>query len=111
MFAFIAIFSAFNLFAAAAGAGAGMRLLTADAKAAWASKNLYRIALAMCWGIALSGVLGTILAWTMWRSDAHWALFVLVPIAWLIAMGIVFAIVDFAEDGVFDFGRGPKPKI
>ena len=47
----------------------------------------------------------------MWRSDAHWALFVLVPIAWLIAMGIVFAIVDFAEDGVFDFGRGPKPKI
>jgi hypothetical protein len=31
------------------------------------------------------------------------------PIAWLFVMGAVFAAVDFAEDGVLDFGRGPAP--
>jgi hypothetical protein len=30
------------------------------------------------------------------------------PLAWLVAMGIVFAVIDVAEDGRFDFGRGVK---
>jgi hypothetical protein len=108
MFAFVTIFSLFNVCASVAGAGAGMRLLTAENKAAWASKRLYVIALAMAWGMAALGLGASAIAWALWPRDPRYALFTLVPALWLIAMGFIFAAVDFAEDGVFDFGRGPK---
>jgi len=106
----MAILTGFNLCAAAACAGAGMRLVGAAARAAWASKLLYRIAMTMCWGMVALAGLSTALAWSFWSVRAGYGLIVLVPLVWLVLMGAVFAIVDFAEDGVFDFGRGAPPK-
>jgi hypothetical protein len=60
--------------------------------------------------MAVLGLGATTAAWALWPRNAHYALLALAPIVWLLAMGAVFAAVDFAEDGVFDFGRGPKAK-
>jgi sterol desaturase/sphingolipid hydroxylase (fatty acid hydroxylase superfamily) len=73
----------------------------------WASQRLFLIARAGSWGLGLIA---------LWATAAGWAFspglapLVLAPIVWLLAMGIVFAVVDFAEDGVFDFGRGAPAK-
>ena len=110
MFVFVTIFSLFNICASLAGAGAGVRLLGAENRAAWASKRLYVIALVMAWGMAGVGAASAPLAF-LWPADPRLALFALAPLIWLLAMGVVFAVVDFAEDGVLDFGRGPKRNL
>jgi hypothetical protein len=107
LFVFLTAFSVFNLVAAFGAAGAGMRLSGEEGRKGWASRRLYTIALILAWGLAVLGVAATGLAWTLAPGAPHFALVVLVPIGWILVMGLAFAIVDFAEDGVFDFGRGP----
>jgi hypothetical protein len=104
---FLIVFSIFNLVAAAGAVGAGLRLTSEEGRKGWASRRLYRIALVLAWGLAMLAVAATGLAWALSPAAPHFALIILAPIGWLLAMGLVFAIVDFAEDGVFDFGRGP----
>lgn len=104
---FLTIFTLFNLAAAGAAFRVVSSLAQLGADKQWASKRLFLIARVGCWGL---------LTIALWASAAAWAFnpdgapLILAPIVWLLAMGAVFAVVDFAEDGVFDFGRGPKPK-
>jgi hypothetical protein len=53
----------------------------------------------------------TIMAWAHFHAGrADGALWVLSPLAWLIFLGVVFAVVDVAEDGRLDFGRAPPKR-
>ena len=106
---FLIAFSVFNLLAAAGAAAAGVRLLAPEGREGWASRRLLAISQVMCWGLTLIGVAATLAAWALAPGQPRYAPLILVPIAWIVAMGVIFAIVDFAEDGVFDFGRGPPP--
>lgn len=100
-------FSLFNLCATAACLGAAVRLLQPDERAQWRSKRLLFVAALLAWTFPLAAVGATAWAWT--RAEAgspHAVVIALAPILWLIVMGAIFALVDFLEDGVIDFGRG-----
>jgi hypothetical protein len=96
----------FNLFASGAAAGAAMRLV--ETRADWASTRLHAIALILAFGMAFIGLAASWAAWTLSIHDPAYTLIILAPLGWLFVMGGAFAAVDFAEDGVLDFGRGPK---
>lgn len=104
---FLTVFSLFNLCAAGAACNAIANIETMHGRRGWQSRRLYLIAQIACWGLLLL---------SLWSIGAGWAFqpggapLILLPIAWLILAGLVFAIVDFAEDGVFDFGRGPAAR-
>ncbi len=105
---FLTVFTLFNLCAVAAAWNGIMNVDVMYGVKGWASKRLYTISIVACWGLLLTG---------LWASAAGWAFapegapLVLLPVCWLMLCGIVFAVVDFIEDGVFDFGRGaPIPK-
>lgn len=104
---FLTVFTLFNLAAAGAAFRVVATLALPDAPKQWASQRLFLIARVGCWGLGMIALWATAAAWAFGPDLAP---VILAPIAWLLAMGAVFAIVDFAEDGVFDFGRGPKPK-
>jgi hypothetical protein len=58
----------------------------------------------------VAALAGTVIGWSQYHAGrAEGALIVLGPLAWLILLGIVFAVVDVAEDGKLDFGRGGEP--
>jgi hypothetical protein len=100
--AFLLIFSAFNLAAAAGAAGAAMRLMTPEGRDGFASPRIHKLVLALAWGLALIALGATGAAWGLYHSGhARFAPLILAPIGWLIVSGLVVAIVDFAEDGVF----------
>ncbi|MGE0828553.1 MAG: hypothetical protein AB7O04_04280 [Hyphomonadaceae bacterium] len=108
MFVLLVAFTLFNIAAAAACVTHGVRLFRKEARAAWASKRLLFIAAFLSWTFPLAAAAAVWAGWThhaAGRADA--AVIILLPIGWLILLGLVFAIVDFAEDGRLDFGRGP----
>lgn len=109
MLVFLIIFSLFNVGAGIVAASAAIRL-TDEGSAGWASKRLYLIAKILTGGLAALAFGLLPWTWALYSVDAHYALLALIPIGWLLVMGAVFAAVDFAEDGVFDFGRGAPPK-
>ena len=108
MYVFLTVFSLFNVGAGIVSASAALRLRQ-GARAAWASGRLYLIAHVLTIGLALLSFGLTPLTWMLALADRHYAPLMLAPIGWLFVMGAVFAAVDFAEDGVLDFGRGPAP--
>ncbi len=60
------------------------------------------------WGWTFPPVaLGAVaLAWT--RYHAGWldsAPIIVAPVAWLLLLGVLFAVIDFAEDGIFGNAR------
>jgi hypothetical protein len=96
----------FNLFAAAASLAMALRLLSAEERALWRSKTLLRIAEAFAWVLPIAAVAGTALAWTDFQNGRPaGALLAFIPLGWLILMGLVFAVVDFAEDGIIGNAR------
>ncbi len=103
---FLTVFTLFNLAAAGAAFRVVATLALPDAPKQWASRRLFLIARIGCWGLGMIALWATAAAWAFGPGFAP---AILAPIGWLLAMGAVFAVVDFAEDGVFDFGRGPKP--
>lgn len=107
---FLALLSLFNLALAAGASGSAVRLATAQGRAAFASRRLYWVAGVLCWTLPLVAVGATMGGWAVWRSGAEGlvAPLLLAPLAWLVAMGVLFGVVDLAEDGVLDFGGGPK---
>jgi hypothetical protein len=104
---FLTVFTLFNLAAAGAAFRVVATLALPDAPKQWASRRLFVIARVGCGGLGMIALWATAAAWAF---GADFAPLILAPIVWLVALGGVFAIVDFAEDGVFDFGRGPRPK-
>jgi hypothetical protein len=106
---FLAAFSLFNVVLGYAALRRAMKLGTEEGRAAWASARLHAIATFGAWTLPLACILATAFAWALEAPDRHWApAIILVPTGWLVVMGAFFAIVDVAEDGVMDFGRGPK---
>ncbi|NWG53604.1 MAG: hypothetical protein HXY28_07790 [Hydrogenophilaceae bacterium] len=109
MLTLLVAFSLFNLCAGAACVGLGVRLFRREARAAWASRRLLFVAALLCLTFPPAAAAGVFIAWSHYLSGALDAVaIVLAPIGWLVLLGVIFAIIDFAEDGVFDFGRGPR---
>ena len=95
-----------NVFAAIGGGALAVRLLTPDERAHWRSKRLLRIAEAFAWVLPVAAVAGTALAWIDANNGRPaGALLAFIPIGWILLMGIVFAVVDFAEDGILGNAR------
>lgn len=107
MLPLLVAFSLFNLFVAAACLGHGARMLKAEERAVWRSRPLLIIALLLSWTYPVAALVGVYFGWAHYNSGLMDAVpIVLAPLGWIILLGIIFAIVDFAEDGRFDFGRG-----
>jgi hypothetical protein len=107
MLVFLTAFSVFNLFAGAAAAAKAVHLATPEGRERWASQRLYRVASALAITLPLVALCGTGLAWLGWRNgEAGAAPWVLAPVLWLILFGILFTLVDLAEDGIL--GNGLK---
>lgn len=102
-------FSLFHLCVGVASLGLGVRLLTPEERHMWRSKAALATATALCW-LFPAATLGSV--WVAWRAfDAGEPLafpLLLTPILWLLLMGIVFALVDFFEDGVLGNARDPE---
>ena len=109
MFAVLSIFSLFHLCAGVASLGLAVRLLTEEERAHWRSRTLLAIAQAILWVYPALAAAAGYTAWRMFSVGDAMALPVLLtPILWLLAMGLVFAIVDYAEDGVLGNARSEK---
>lgn len=109
MLALLIAFTLFNACAAMVCAGHGVRLLRAEERARWTSRTLLFIAALLSWTFPIAAIAGVALGWAHYSAGQEDAVvIVLAPIGWLILLGIIFAIIDFAEDGVFDFGRGRR---
>jgi hypothetical protein len=100
----------FNFCAGFAALKRAFRLVTAEGRARWASRRLYGIAVFVAWTLPIIALFASVWAWRLAQGlAAHFAApMMFAPIGWIIIWGILFAIVDVAEDGVLDFGRGPK---
>lgn len=99
-------FSAFNAVAAAASLGTAVRLMTRYERGRWRSKRLLTVAAILAWTFPAAAFAGVATAWSHFNAGQPDAIpIILAPIGWLIAMGLVFAILDFAEDGILGNAR------
>lgn len=105
----IVILWAFTLFHVAVGLaslGLAVRLLTPQERAHWRSQSALLVAEFLCWIYPIAAFVGAKSAWTAYAAGQHHAIpMLLAPILWLVLMGLLFAIVDFAEDGVLGNAR------
>jgi hypothetical protein len=111
MFVLMIAFTVFHLVAGTASLGLAVRLLTVEERAYWRSKRALFVAGLMCWVYPAAAFVGASFAWRGFNAGEHYALpLLLAPILWLVVMGIIFAIVDFAEDGVLGNARARTPE-
>lgn len=104
-------FSAFNLVAAVAALGHGLRLLGSEEQAAWRSRLLLWLAVVLSWTLPIAAVGATIVGWQHHLAGQADAVpIVLIPLMWLVLLGVVFAVVDFAEDGILGNARAKVVK-
>jgi hypothetical protein len=109
MLVLLTAFTAFHLVVGTASVALAMRLLTPDERAHWRSKRALLVAEIMCWVYPVLGFICSSLAWRGYNAGADHAFpLLLAPILWLLVMGLVFAIVDFAEDGILGNARSNK---
>lgn len=100
------VFSAFNLVVAAASLGTAVRLMTAHERRHWRSKTLLTLAAILAWSFPAAAFAGVATAWQHFNAGQTDAIpIILAPLAWLMLMGLIFAIVDFAEDGILGNAR------
>lgn len=115
MTVFLLAFSAFDVILGYAALRRAQKLVTPDGRAWWASQRLYAIAVFAAWTLPFVCILSVGSAWALNDEAPHWAApAILAPVGWLLLMGVFFAVVDVAEDGELDFGRGPRrppPKL
>lgn len=106
----LAAFTLFHLVAGLGALGAGLRLLSREERAHWRSKSALLVAQLLCWVYPVLAFVCASWAWRAWDSgQPHDLPLMLAPFLWLLAMGLVFAIVDFAEDGVIGNARTRDP--
>lgn len=94
-------FTLFHVFAGLASLALAVRLLTPQERALWHSPAALLVAEFLCWIYPIAGYIGVKSAWSAYAAGHHHAIpMLLAPILWLVVMGLAFAIVDFAEDGI-----------
>jgi len=60
----------------------------------------------LCWISPIAAFVGVKSAWSAFAADHHLAMpFLIAPILWLVFMGVLYAVIDFAEDGVLGNAR------
>jgi hypothetical protein len=97
-------FSLFHFAVGVASLGLAVRLLSQEERAHWRSWSARLTAEVLCWVYPALAFVCASLAWRD-AGAAHALPLMLAPILWLVAMGLVFAIVDFLEDGVLGNAR------
>lgn len=103
-------FTLFHLAVGLASLGMALRLLTPDERAHWRSRSALLVAEFLCWIYPIAAFVAVKSAWSAFATGHHHAIpMLLSPILWLILMGLLFAIVDFAEDGVLGNARRAGP--
>ncbi len=102
-------FTLFHLVVGAASLGLAVRLLTPEERSLWRSPLALLTAELLCWIYPIVAFVGASTAWRAYSEGHHLAMPMLIaPIAWLLVMGLVFAIVDFAEDGILGNTRSAE---
>lgn len=109
MFALLTIFSLFHLVVGTASLALAVRFWTPEERDLWRSKSALLVAELLCWVYPIAAFACAKVAWTAYNAGASHAFPIIVmPIGWLVVMGLVFAIVDFAEDGVLGNARASE---
>lgn len=99
-------FTLFHLAVGLASLGLALRLLTPEERAHWRSRVALLVAEFLCWIYPIAAFVGAKSAWAAYQAAHPLALAMMVaPILWLLFMGLMFAIVDFAEDGILGNAR------
>lgn len=99
-------FTLFHLAVGLACLAAAVRLLTPSERKLWRSQLALLMAEFLVWIYPVAAFVGVRSAWNAYDAAHPFALTMMIaPIAWLVIMGIAFAIVDFAEDGVLGNAR------
>jgi len=99
-------FTLFHLAVGLACIGAAMRLLTPAERAHWRSPLALLMAEFLVWIYPIAAFVGAKSAWSAYDAGHPFSLAMMIaPIAWLVIMGIAFAVVDFAEDGILGNAR------
>ena len=99
-------FTLFHLVVGLASLGLAVRLLGPVERSHWRSQIALLLAELLCWIYPVAAIVAVKSAWSAHAAGHPMALaMLLAPIAWLMLMGLAFAIVDFAEDGVLGNAR------
>ncbi len=99
-------FTLFHLVVGLASLGLAIRLLTPRERSHWRSQSALLVAEFLCWIYPIAAIVAVKSAWAANAVGHPLALAMLIaPILWLMFMGLMFAIVDFAEDGVLGNAR------
>lgn len=100
---------AFTLVHAAVGTASlslGVRLLTEEEEAHWRSAKALFVARLLCWIYPVIAFVFASLSWRAFEAaEPHALVLLIAPFLWFVLMGIVFAVVDFAEDGILGNAR------
>jgi 4-hydroxybenzoate polyprenyltransferase len=106
MIVILAAFTLFHLAAGAASLGMAVRLLTPEERALWRSKPNLFVAELTCWLYPVIAFACGVAGWRAFTDGLPHALLLLIaPLLWFVAMGTIFAIVDYAEDGILGNAR------
>jgi len=106
MIVILVAFTLFHLVVGVASLGLAVRLLTPEERAHWRSERARLTAEVLCWVYPVLAFASASIAWRSYHAgEAHAFPLMLTPIAWLVVMGVVFAVVDFTEDGVLGNAR------
>jgi hypothetical protein len=103
MFEFLVLFTIFNALVGLAALQRAFKLSTPQGRARWASARLYGIAVLVAWTLPILCIAATLGAWYLWTAAAghHAGPVMAAPVGWLLVWGLLFAIVDIAEDGIW----------
>ncbi len=106
MVVILGAFSLFHLVAGVASLSMAVRLLAPEERAHWRSKPNLFVAEATCWLYPLIAFVCAMLGWREFTAGhAHALALLAAPFLWFAAMGLVFAIVDYVEDGILGNAR------
>jgi hypothetical protein len=102
-------FTAFHVCVGVASLGLAVRLLTPEERELWRSPVALLVAELLCWIYPVAAFVGVKSAWSAFAADHHLAMpFLVAPILWLVFMGVLYAVIDFAEDGVLGNARAQE---
>jgi hypothetical protein len=73
----------------------------------WRSPIALLIAELLCWIYPIAAFVSVRSAWAAHDAAHPFAVpMILAPIAWLLVMGLIYAVADFADDGIIGNARG-----